>query len=92
MHHLIMYVFFTKLVQRLTRTLFATTFLNENGLGNNKATLFLDSASCHLIEPVKDSFKDIYCNREFIRKRCTNMHQPFDVCMFGPIKRQLCGK
>ena len=67
-------------------------FLSENAIGNNKATLYLDSAPCHLTAPVKDTFKEIGCNFEFIKKRCTNMHQPFDVCMFAPIKRQLCAK
>jgi hypothetical protein len=67
-------------------------YLSENELGNNKATLYLDSAPCHLTAPVKDTFKEIGCNFEFIRKHCTNMHQPFDVCIFGPIKRQLCAK
>ena len=67
-------------------------FLSENGFGNNKATLYLDSAPCHLTDPVKEAFKEIGCNHEFIKKRCTNMHQPWDVCMFAPIKRRLCSK
>jgi hypothetical protein len=31
--------------------------LSENELGNNKATLYLDSAPCHLTAPVKDTSK-----------------------------------
>ena len=67
-------------------------FLNEHGLGNNKATLFLDSAPCHLTDALKDTFKEKSCNREIIKKRYRNMHQPFDVCIFAPVKRQLRGK
>jgi hypothetical protein len=37
-------------------------FLTEHGLGNNIATLFLDSAPCHLTKPVKETFKEISCN------------------------------
>ena len=62
-------------------------FLNENDLGDNKATLYLDSAPWHLIEPIKDAFKEICCNSQYIKKRCTNIYQPFDVWIFAPIKR-----
>ena len=30
----------------------------------------MDSAPCNLTEPLKDTFKEISCNREFIKKRC----------------------
>ena len=49
-------------------------FLNENDLGDNKATLYLDSAQWHLTEPIKDAFKEIFFNSQYIKKRCTNMY------------------
>ena len=73
------------LVQRLTQTFFfdyirddLNNFLTEHELCNNKA-LFLDSAPCHLTEPVKETFKEISCNREFIKNvahKCTS-HSTF---------------
>ena len=66
--------------------------MNDNGLGNNQATLFYDSAPCNLTEPVKCTFREMGCNREKIKKRGTNMYQPFDVCIFAPIKQKLRGK
>jgi hypothetical protein len=65
-------------------------FLDENGIGDFKATMFFDSAPCHLTAEVAAKFVEVKCKVEKVKKRCTNLHQPFDVCIFAPIKRKLC--
>jgi hypothetical protein len=61
-------------------------FLVANNISNNQATLYFDSAPCHLTREVEKAFETAQCKKETIGKRCTNLHQPWDVCMFKSIK------